>query len=116
MARGKKTGGRNFAKGQGGRTKGAKDKSPRGFKGSIRALYQEFMSGGPDLLRIVLERGLKAAPQKSFRYFQLAAYYLDGKPKDAIEVIDPSRLSTETLKQILRELDEPFSPSPPQRP
>jgi hypothetical protein len=110
MARGRKTGGRNFPMGNPGKPKGAKDTVPRAFKGSIRVLYQEFISGRPELFRIALERGLKAAPPKSFPYFQLGAYYLDGKPRDSIEVIDVSKLSTETIKQILKELDETSSP------
>jgi hypothetical protein len=110
MARGKKTGGRNFTKGQPGRQKGAKDRVPRSFKESIRALYQELAIEQPELFRAALVRGLKAPPSKSFQYLQLGAYYLDGKPKETIEVIDPSKLSTETIKQILKELDETSSP------
>lgn len=100
MARGKKTGGRNFKKGQGGRKKGAKDKVPRTFKGSIRALYVELANERPELFRAALERGLKSASPKSFPYLQMGAHYLDGKPVETVQLLDPSTLSTDTLRRI----------------
>lgn len=103
MARGKKTGGRNFTKGdpRAGRPKGSRDKIPRSFKTSVRALFEEVANQKPDLLKSTIERGLKAAAPKSFQYLQLAAYYIDGKPAETIKVQpDLSKLTDEELESL----------------
>lgn len=84
--RGKKTGGRDFKKGQGGRKKGSRDKIPRGFKQSIRYLYEELAKAQPELFRSALVRGLKAAAPKNFPYLQMGAHYLDGKPTESVRL------------------------------
>jgi hypothetical protein len=80
MAIGKKTGGRDFLPGEGGRKKGSKDKVPRTFKASVRAIFAEIASTKPKLIRNAIVEGLKAPPPKSLPYLQLGALYLDGKP------------------------------------
>jgi hypothetical protein len=88
MARGKKTGGRNFTKGdpRAGRPKGSKDKIPRTWKGSIKAIFEAISSEQPELLRDAMVKGLKAKAPKSFPYLQLAVHYIDGRPRQAIEL------------------------------
>jgi hypothetical protein len=80
MAIGKKTGGRDFLPGEGGRKKGSRDKVPRSFKASVRAIFEDIASMKPKVIRNAIVEGLKAPPPKSFPYLQLAATYLDGKP------------------------------------
>lgn len=105
MARGKKTGGRNFKKGHGkGRPKGAKDKVPRSFKASIRVLYQQLAADRPDLFENAVVKGLSAKPPFSFQYLQMGAHYIDGKPADTLKIIPLSKLSDETLAAIKRDL------------
>lgn len=106
MARGKKTGGRNFKKGAPGRPKGSKDKVPRTFKASIRAVYQELATEKPELFRTAIERGLRASAPKSFQYVQLGAHYLDGKPIETVKLLDQSKLSEDTIRRILQETAE----------
>ncbi len=80
MAKGKKTGGRDFRPGEGGRKKGSKDKIPRTFAASVRAVYAEVASTKRKVIRRAIIEGLEAPPPKSFPYLQLGALYLDGKP------------------------------------
>ena len=60
MALGRKTGGRNFKKGQGGRKKGAKDKVPRSLKvrleGSIKAIYEALVREEPQMFIDAIRR------------------------------------------------------------
>jgi len=102
MARGKKTGGRNFAKGHHtGRKKGSKDAVPRSFKASIKAVFADVASTDPALITRAIRKGLAAAPPKSFPYLQLAAYYIDGKPAETVRVQpDLSKLSDEEFDMV----------------
>ena len=86
MARGRKTGGRDFKKGEGGRKPGSRDEVPRTLKASIKRVYEEIAAEDPALIRRALEQGLRAEPPKSYPYLQLAAYYLDGRPVERIEL------------------------------
>lgn len=83
MARGRKTGGRSFKKGNRGRPRGAKDKFPRG---SIKAIYVGLAQGRPELFGRAIVAGISAKPPFSFQYLQLGAYYIDGKPVETIRV------------------------------
>lgn len=100
MARGKKTGGRNFAPGNAGRPKGSKDEVPRSVKASIRAVLEDVISSEPGLIRDAIMRGLRAAPPRSFQYVQLAAHYVDGKPEDRLEIRNLANLSDPELEQL----------------
>src|SRR5262245_15785671 len=107
MARGKKTGGRDFKKGQGGRKKGAKDKVPRGLKaklaGSIKSMYEAVVVGEPELVLSAIRRGFRGGGTVGFHHVQLAAHYLDGKPADTVNMnLDLSKLSTEELELLRR--------------
>lgn len=102
MAKGRKTGGRNFKKGQGGRKKGSKDKVPRSFKASIKAMYERLALEEPQLFEGAIKRDLKSRRGSvAFQHTQLAAYYLDGKPAETIKVRpDLSKYSDEELAQL----------------
>ena len=80
-----------FVKGdkRAGRPRGAKNKLPGG---SIRATCQWLANERPELLHDAIMRGLAAGPPKSFPYVQLAAYYLDGKPVERVQVNQTSRM------------------------
>lgn len=103
MAKGKKTGGRDFKKGNGGRKKGAKDKVPRGLKakivGSIREMYEALLTGEPELFEKRIRRDLqRGGGSVGFQHVQLAAHYLDGKPVETVNVRpDLSQLTTEEI-------------------
>lgn len=108
MAKGRKTGGRNFKKGQGGRKKGAKDRVPRGLKakinGSIRAMYDALLKEEPALFERAIRRDLGSSRGSvAFQHVQLAGYYLDGKPVETVRMIDITKLSDDTLRRILEE-------------
>ncbi len=105
MAIGKKTGGRDFRPGQGGRRKGAKDKIPRTFKASMRAIFEEVAATHPHTLRDAVTKGLTAPPPKSYPYLQLLAHYLDGKPTEPPSSPGPEGLVfPERLSQLLERL------------
>ncbi len=82
MAVGKKTGGRDFQPGQGGRKKGSKDKIPRSVKASMRAIFEDIASNDQEVIRDAMIKGLTAPPPKSFSYLQLMVHSLDGKPAE----------------------------------
>jgi hypothetical protein len=104
MARGKKTGGRNFKKGNRGRPKGAKDKVPRTFKASIKNIYERLAIDEPALYENAIRRDLKSKRGSvAFQHTQLAAYYLDGKPAETVKVQpDLSNLTVEELDVLER--------------
>lgn len=104
MAKGKKTGGRNFKKGQGGRKKGAKDKVPRSFKASIKNIYERLATEEPELFEGAIRRDLKSKRGSvAFQHTQLAAHYLDGKPAETIKVRpDLSKYSEAELEVLER--------------
>jgi hypothetical protein len=79
-----------------GRPKGAKDRVPRSFKGSIKAIFEEIASQDPELIYKAVEKGLKAPAPKSFQYLQLVTAYIDGKPTDAVPA--------DQVRRIVREL------------
>lgn len=69
-----------------GRPKGAHDKVPRSFKASIRAMYERLAKTEPELFEAAIRRDLQnRRGVAAFHHVQLAAAYLDGKPKDRIE-------------------------------
>lgn len=78
MARGRKTGSRDFVKGdpRAGRPKGAKDKRPRA--GSIRAVYQDFIENrdGHDKMVNALDDGIQSS-KRALGYMELGARVLD---------------------------------------
>lgn len=98
MAIGKKTGGRDFRPGEGGRKKGSKDKVPRTFRASVRAIFAEIASTKPKVIRKAIVKGLKASPPKSFPYLQLGALYLDGKPIEQADYSAGMSLDTRSLE------------------
>lgn len=104
MARGFKTGGRDFQLGAPGpgRPKGSRDKVPRTFKASVRAIFAEVAAEQPGLLRDAILRGIQADPPKSYPYLQLAAHYLDGKPAERPHLTGLAKLSDEELQLLDR--------------
>lgn len=102
MARGRKTGGRNFKKGQGGRKKGAKDKIPRSWKANVQMFFQEVHSDQPELLTTAVVRGLKATPAVSFRFVELWLNHVYGTPTQTIKLTDLSKYTPEQLAEIER--------------
>lgn len=77
MAKGRKTGGRDFIKGdpRAGRREGAKDKRPR--IGRIRAVYQDFIEtrDGHDKMVTALDEGIQN-PKRALGYMELGARVL----------------------------------------
>ena len=67
MAPGRKTGGRDFPRGNRGRPVGAKDRVPRTLRSMVAALYQEH---GPELQERILKGMLS---REAYRYFGIAA-------------------------------------------
>lgn len=88
MAKGRKTGGRNFTKGdkRAGRPKGSKDKIPRTWKHSLKVVFEEVCAEHPDVLHAAMLAGFRAGAPKSFPYLQLAAHYIDGRPITVLEL------------------------------
>ena len=84
-----------------GRPKGSKDKVPRTFKASIKAAFEKIASDDPQLVEDAILKGLRGRPREAFHYVQLAAYYLDGKPKEQLEV--SGELAMPTIINRLRQ-------------
>jgi len=71
-----------------GRPKGAKNRTP----GSIRAALAQLATEEPKLIEAAIRRGLQAKDGRAFPFVQLAAYYLDGKPVQRLQVDQQSRM------------------------
>jgi len=84
MAKGKKTGGRDFAPGNSGKPKGAKDKQPRRAKASVVRHLAEYIENHPDELQDAIKRGLESANPTTF--LALAADHLDGRPVQKVQL------------------------------
>lgn len=69
-----------------GRPKGRRNTVPGSFKASIRGLYEKLAKEEPALFEAAIRRDLSnRRGTAAFHHVQLAAFYLDGKPKDRIE-------------------------------
>lgn len=90
-----------------GRPKGAKDKHPRTWKGTIKSIFEEIASDDPDLLRNAIIKGLKAPAPKSFHYLQIMTHYIDGKPVEAVPVADVRRLVREIGMVFMQIVPDP---------
>ena len=86
MARGKKTGGRTFQRGNPGRPKGTRNKIPRSFKSSIALLFQELGQEDRARWKAAIRRVMRLGGRTAFPYYQMAAHYLDGKPVERVQV------------------------------
>ena len=82
MAKGTKTGGRNFQKGEGGRPRGVKSKVPQALMDAlVKAMYRR----DPEMIEKCLRAGLEADPPGSYQYLQLVMHYHVGKPTEKIQ-------------------------------
>ena len=75
-----------FLPGQGGRTRGARDKHPRTGRACVNQLLERF---GTDeaLLEKALRAGLTARPSASFPYLKLLIESRVGQPEQAVSVV-----------------------------
>lgn len=70
-----------------GRPKGSGDKVPRTFTASIKAMYEKLATEHPEMFEGAIKRDLTARHgTAAFHHVQLAAHYLDGKPKEQLEL------------------------------
>ena len=92
MAKGKKTGGRSFPRGNPGRPKGSKNKIPGSFKASVKAIFEELAleerANWKGVIRKIMRRPVFAA----FPWYQLALHVLDGKPAEHIKMEEPQQI------------------------
>ena len=78
---------RPFAKGNPGRPKGSKDKVPRGLKASVRAVCEKIASSNvSDIERAILNGIRNGGARNSIMYLRMVAEYVDGKPRETIDV------------------------------
>jgi hypothetical protein len=60
---------------------------PRTFRASIKTMYEKLATENPELFEDAIRRDLKAkGGTAAFHHVQLAAHYLDGKPKEQVEI------------------------------
>ena len=87
MAKGRKTGGRDFVPGdpRAGRPKGVKDKVPHSLKASLKRIYEELVGENEAEVKEAIRKKLLLADNF---HVQTAIYYLDGKPTDQVHVTD----------------------------
>jgi len=91
-----------------GRPPGSKDSIPGSVRSSIKALFEELGQDHPETYRRAIEKGLRASPRDSYRFVQLAASYLDGRPHEHITVERsgaPSQVELSTMRQIHKEVE-----------
>ncbi|MBI3988856.1 MAG: hypothetical protein HY347_04485 [candidate division NC10 bacterium] len=88
-----------------GRPKGAKDHVPRSVKASIKAVFEELGQTDYETWKEAIRRTLAKGGRDAFPYFQLAAYYLDGKPVETVKVQTPQPIVIK-FSSGLEEADE----------
>lgn len=92
-----------------GRPKGSKNRFPRSLKASVVRVLEAVVSDDPELVAQAILRGLRGKPRESFPFVQLAAHYLDGKPKESIDL--NGNLQMPTIINALREAKPTGEPS-----
>jgi hypothetical protein len=77
-----------FKKGNPGKPKGAKDKSPvsRAQRASVKALIEELVLDHPTEIRKAIVDGIKGGARHADRYVRLVTEYTDGKPVDTLNI------------------------------
>ncbi len=87
MAKGRKTGGRDFVPRdpRAGRPKGVKDKVPCSLKASLKRIYEELVGENEAEIKEAIRKKLLQADNF---HVQIAIHYLDGKPADQVHVTD----------------------------
>lgn len=84
-----------------GRPRGSRNKFPRSMKASVVRVLEAVVNESPDLIEQAVLKGLKGKPRESFPFLQMAAHYLDGKPKESIDL--NGNLQMPTIVNALRE-------------
>lgn len=121
MASGKKTGGRNFRRGNPGKPKGAKDTVPRGSRKTVRQMLENILARSGAQVEKKLEQDLVGGGQQARSAARrLLAEYIDGKPVQELrhQVLQPltiligpegaDRLSSgESLKMLPSDEESP---------
>jgi len=75
-----------FKKGNPGKAPGTKHAIPQSVKASVKAVLEEVAeTEGLTIRRAVME-GLRGGPRNADRYIRMVAEYVDGKPKDTIDL------------------------------
>jgi hypothetical protein len=70
-----------------GRPKGSKDKIARSVKASVRLACEGIGKQHPQLIKQRILDGIQAKDLRvAFPYIQLVAHYVDGKPKETLDV------------------------------
>lgn len=84
--------GRPFQKGNPGKPKGAKNRLPRGFKASVKAIFEELGAEHRGEWVGSIRRAMKQGGNVGFRYIEIAAAYLDGRPVQRVSLETPQTL------------------------
>lgn len=87
----------HFKVGNAGKSKGAKHQYPRGVKASIKAVLAEVAENEGMTIRKAVMEGLRGGPRNADRYIRMIAEYVDGKPKDEIDL--NAKIQDETIAQ-----------------
>lgn len=61
-------------------------------RGTIKGVIEYIANDCPQVVGRAFRKGLNSPPPRSFPYLQLAAYYLDGKPVERIQVQTDTRM------------------------
>ena len=86
MVRGMKTGRRDFQPGNPGRPKGSKNKVPGSLKATVVVILAELAAEDREQWKQTIRDAIREGGRVAFPYIQLAAYYLDGKPVDRVNI------------------------------
>lgn len=88
---------RPFKKGNPGKPPGAKNEIAGRVKASIKTVLQEVAETEGLTIRRAIMDGLKGGPRNADRYIRMIAEYVDGKPKEEIDL--NAKIKDETLAQ-----------------
>lgn len=88
---------RPFKKGNPGKPKGAGNEIATSVKASIKTVLEEVAQNEGLTIRRAIMDGLKGGPRNADRYIRMIAEYVDGKPKEEIDL--NAKIQDETLAQ-----------------
>lgn len=75
-----------FAKGNPGKAPGTRHAIPSSVKASVKAVLEEVAETEGRTIRQAVMEGLRGGPRNADRYIRMVAEYVDGKPKDTIDL------------------------------
>ena len=113
MAKGRKTGGRDFQPGNPGRPRGSKNKLPGSVKKSLIEHLRGLENERGEELTALFDRILSKGGREAIALLELALAYLHGRPVQRVHIQEPQKIVLQLSRECAtcgRALEPPQDP------